>query len=43
MADALNHSCNPYFIQVAEEMDAEFFYNCYQAFGLTQTASIDLP
>lgn len=43
MAGALNESCNLYFIQVAEEMDPEFFYNYYQAFGLTQTTGIDLP
>ena len=43
MAGALNHSCNLYFIQVAEKMSAEFFYNYYQAFGLTQTTGIDLP
>lgn len=24
-------------------MSAEFFYNYYQAFGLTQTTGIDLP
>ena len=36
MAGALNHSCNLYFIQVAEKMSAEFFYNYYQAFGLTR-------
>ncbi len=43
MAGALNHSCNLYFIQVAEKMSAEFFYNYFQAFGLTQTTGIDLP
>ena len=43
MAGALNHSCNLYFIQVSEKMSAEFFYNYYQAFGLTQTTGIDLP
>ena len=43
MAGALNHSCNLYFIQVAEKMSAEFFYNCFQPFGLTQATVIDLP
>ena len=43
MAGALNHSCNLYFIQVEEKMIAEFFYNYFQAFGLTQTTGIDLP
>ena len=43
LAGALNHSCNLYFIQAAEKMSAEFFYNYYQAFGLTQTTGIDLP
>ncbi|MDD6319419.1 MAG: penicillin-binding transpeptidase domain-containing protein [Oscillospiraceae bacterium] len=43
MAGALNESCNLYFIQAAEKMSPEFFYNYYQAFGLTQTTGIDLP
>lgn len=43
MTAALNNSCNLYFIQVAEKMTAEFFYNYYEAFGLTQTTGIDLP
>ena len=28
---------------MAEKRSAEFFYNYYQAFGLTQTTGIDLP
>ena len=43
MAGALNESCNLYFIQAAEKMNPDFFYNYYQAFGLTQTTGIDLP
>lgn len=43
MAAALNNSCNLYFIQVAEKMSPEFFYNYYQAFGLTERSGIDLP
>lgn len=43
MAGALEESCNLYFIQVAEMMTPEFFYNYYQAFGLDETTGIDLP
>lgn len=43
MAGALEKSCNLYFIQVAELMSPEFFYNYYQAFGLAETTGIDLP
>lgn len=43
MAGALNYSCNLYFIHVAESMTPQFFYNYYQAFGLTQATGIDLP
>lgn len=43
MAGALEKSCNLYFIQVAERMTPEFFYNYYQAFGLDETTGIDLP
>ena len=43
MAGALEKSCNLYFIQVAEMMTPEFFYNYYQAFGLDETTGIDLP
>lgn len=43
MAGALEKSCNLYFIQVAELMTPEFFYNYYQAFGLDETTGIDLP
>ena len=43
MAGALEKSCNLYFIQVAELMTPEFFYNYYQAFGLDEVTGIDLP
>lgn len=43
MAGALEKSCNLYFIQVAELMTPEFFYNYYQAFGLDEVTGVDLP
>lgn len=43
MAGALGHSCNVYFIQAAQTMDAEVLYDYFEAFGFTETTGIDLP
>ena len=43
MAGALNHSCNLWFIQVAETLKPQIFYDYIQAFGFTQPTGIDLP
>lgn len=43
MAGALNHSCNLWFIQAAETLKPQIFYDYIQAFGFTQPTGIDLP
>ena len=43
MAGALNHSCNLWFIQAAETLEPQIFYDYIQAFGFTQPTGIDLP
>ena len=43
MAGALNHSCNLWFIQSAETLKPQIFYDYIQAFGFTQPTGIDLP
>ena len=42
-AGALNHSCNLWFIQAAETLKPQIFYDYIQAFGFTQPTGIDLP
>ena len=43
MAGALNHSCNLWFIQAAETLKPQIFYDYIQAFGFTQPTGSDLP
>ena len=43
MAGALNHSCNLWFIQAAETLKPQIFYDYIQALGFTQPTGIDLP
>ena len=43
MAGAPNHSCNLWFIQAAETLKPQIFYDYIQAFGFTQPTGIDLP
>ena len=43
MAGALNHSCNLWFIQAAETLKPQIFYDYIRAFGFTQPTGIDLP
>lgn len=43
MTEALNKSCNLYFIQAGEKLGSDLFYDYFEAFGFTQTTGIDLP
>ena len=38
-----HHSCNLWFIQAAETLKPQIFYDYIQAFGFTQPTGIDLP
>ncbi len=39
----LTNSCNPFFMQAAEDMGAELFFSYFEAFGFTEKTGIDLP
>ncbi|MDR3206909.1 MAG: PASTA domain-containing protein [Oscillospiraceae bacterium] len=39
----VQNSCNPVFVEVAERVGPETFYNYFQAFGFTQKTGIDIP
>lgn len=41
--DGIKNSCNPVFMQVAERLGSEKFYQYFEAFGLTEKTGIDLP
>lgn len=43
MAQALDNSCNIWFIQAAQTLQPTVFYDYIQAFGFTQPTGIDLP
>ena len=43
MAQALNNSCNIWFIQAAQILQPSTFYNYIEAFGFTKPTGIDLP
>ena len=43
MKQALNNSCNVYFIQTGQALGVERFYDYFNAFGFTETTGIDLP
>lgn len=43
LAEAVQNSCNPAFIQIGQKLGAEKFYEYFQAFGMTQKTGIDLP
>ena len=43
MAQALDNSCNLWFIQAAQTLQPTVFYDYIQAFGFTQPTGIDLP
>ncbi len=43
LADAVQNSCNPAFIQIGMNMGIANFQNYFEAFGLTEKTNIDLP
>ncbi len=43
MPEAVRSSCNIYFIQLAEAMGAETFYDYFNGFGFTSPTGVDLP
>ena len=43
LADAVQNSCNPAFIQIGLNMGITNFQNYFEAFGLTEKTEIDLP
>ena len=43
MADALRQSCNIYYIQLAQRVGSQQFYNYFDAFGFTDRTGVDLP
>ena len=43
LAEAVQNSCNPAFIQIGLNMGITNFQNYFEAFGLTEKTSIDLP
>lgn len=43
LADAVQNSCNPAFIEIGLRMGVQNFENYFEAFGLTEKTGIDLP
>ena len=43
LAEAVQNSCNPAFIQIGLNMGVNNFQNYFEAFGLTEKTNIDLP
>ena len=43
LAEAVQNSCNPAFIQIGLNMGVSNFQNYFEAFGLTEKTNIDLP
>ena len=43
LAEAVQNSCNPAFIEIGQRLGAEKFYEYFQAFGMTEKTNIDLP
>ena len=43
LADAVQNSCNPAFIQIGLNMGVNNFQSYFEAFGLTEKTNIDLP
>ena len=43
LQDGLVNSCNPYFITVGQKLGTEKFFKYFEAFGFTETTSLDLP
>ncbi len=43
VVEGLCNSCNPFFMQTAEAMGSQTFYNYYESFGFTEKTGVDLP
>ena len=43
LAQAMQNSCNPAYMQIGERIGGTNFYNFFTSFGLTETTGIDLP
>ena len=43
LAEAVQNSCNPAFIQIGQKLGIDNFYDYFEAFGLTEQTGIDLP
>ena len=43
LAEAVQNSCNPAFIEIGQRLGVEKFYEYFQAFGMTEKTGIDLP
>ena len=43
LAEAVQNSCNPAFMQIGQRLGVEKFYDYFEAFGLTDATGIDLP
>jgi len=43
LAEAVQNSCNPIFVELAQKMGSKAFYSYLDAFGFRDTTGIDLP
>lgn len=43
LAEAVQNSCNPAFIQIGQKLGIEKFYEYFEAFGLKEQTGVDLP
>jgi len=43
LAEAVQNSCNPAFMQIGQRLGLEKFYDYFVAFGMTDATGIDLP
>ena len=43
LAEAVQNSCNPAFMQIGQRLGVETFYKYFKAFGMTEQSGIDLP
>ena len=43
LAEAVQNSCNPAFMQIGQRLGVEKFYDYFEAFGMTEPTGIDLP
>lgn len=43
LAEAVQNSCNPAFIQIGQRLGVKTFYDYFEAFGMTEETGVDLP